>query len=155
MTSLPYDPASDLKQALYATIFIGRLDSSIISPEKIFVNGILQEPGVHYSFSGGTSVSFETAPTVEDDVFIFFYRGTVGNDSILFDVNEIIKIGDDLIPLDSLKAWSIKEEGKLNKNNIIFQDKIYKKLSEELKKINDELIENRKSLKLEHEDISL
>ena len=62
-----------------------------------------------------------------------------------------IKIGDDLIPLDSLKAWSIIEEGKLNKNNIIFQDKIYKKLSEELKKINDELIENRKSLKLEQE----
>mgnify|MGYP003148165287 CR=1 FL=1 len=62
----------------------------------IFVNGVLQEPGVHYSFSGGTSVSFETAPTVEDDVFIFFYRGTVGNDSILYDVNEVIKIGDDL-----------------------------------------------------------
>ena len=62
----------------------------------IFVNGILQEPGVHYNFTGGTSVSFETAPTVEDDVFIFFYRGTVGNDSILYDVNEIIKIGDDL-----------------------------------------------------------
>mgnify|MGYP003134987725 FL=1 len=54
-----------------------------------------------------------------------------------------IKIGDDLIPLDSLKAWSIKEEGKLNKNNIIFQDKIYKKLSKELKKVNDKLIENR------------
>jgi len=62
-----------------------------------------------------------------------------------------IKIGDDLIPLDSLKAWSIKEEGKLNKNNIIFQDKIYKKLSKELKKVNDKLIENRKSLKLEQE----
>ena len=62
-----------------------------------------------------------------------------------------IKVGDDLIPLDRLKAWSIKEEGKLNKNNIIFQDKIYKKLSEELKKINDELIKNRKSLKLEQE----
>ena len=60
-----------------------------------------------------------------------------------------IKVGDDLIPLENLKTWSIKEEGKLNKNNIIFQDKIYKKLSEELKKINDELIKNRKSLKLE------
>ena len=62
----------------------------------IFVNGILQEPNVHYTFNGGTSVSFETAPTVEDDVFIFFYRGTVGNDSVLFDVNEVIKIGDSL-----------------------------------------------------------
>ena len=57
--------------------------------------------------------------------------------------NKLIK------PIDD--AWDIRKEGKLNKNNIIFQDKIYKKLSEELKKINDELIENRKSLKLEQE----
>ena len=60
----------------------------------IFVNGVLQEPNKHYTFRGGTSVSFETAPTIEDDVFIFFYRGTVGTDSIFFDVNEIIKEGD-------------------------------------------------------------
>ena len=62
----------------------------------IFVNGVLQEPDKHYTFSGGTSVNFETPPTVNDDVFIFFYRGTVGADSILFDVNEIIKEGDSL-----------------------------------------------------------
>ena len=57
--------------------------------------------------------------------------------------NKLIK------PIDD--AGDIRKEGKLNKNNIIFQDKIYKKLSEELKKINDELIKNRKSLKLEQE----
>ena len=62
----------------------------------IFVNGVLQEPVKHYTFGGGTSISFETAPTTEDDVFIFFYRGTVGSDSQLFDVNEIIKEGDSL-----------------------------------------------------------
>ncbi len=62
----------------------------------IFVNGVLQEPYKHYEFTGGTSVSFETAPTIEDDVFIFFYRGTVGADSSFFDVNEIIKEGDSL-----------------------------------------------------------
>ena len=62
----------------------------------IFVNGVLQEPNKHYTFNGGTSVSFETPPTVNDDVFIFFYRGTVGTDSALFDVNELIKVGDDL-----------------------------------------------------------
>jgi len=60
----------------------------------IFVNGVLQEPNKHYTFRGGTSVAFETAPTIQDDVFIFFYRGTVGTDSIFFDVNEIIKEGD-------------------------------------------------------------
>ena len=62
-----------------------------------------------------------------------------------------IRIGDDLIPLENLKTWSIKEEGKLNKNNIIFQDKIYKKLYKELKKVDDELIKDRESLKLEQE----
>ena len=60
----------------------------------IFVNGVLQEPIKHYEFGGGTSISFETAPTTEDDVFIFFYRGTVGADSALFDVNETVKEGD-------------------------------------------------------------
>jgi len=62
----------------------------------IFVNGVLQEPNKHYAFGGGTSLQFITPPTVEDEVFIFFYRGTVGADSVFFDVNEIIKEGDSL-----------------------------------------------------------
>ena len=57
--------------------------------------------------------------------------------------NKLIK------PIDD--AWDIRKEGKLNKNNIIFQDKIYKKLYEELKKVDDELIKNRESLKLKQE----
>ena len=60
----------------------------------IFVNGVLQEPGINYEFNGGTSISFDAAPTSEDDIFIFFYRGTVGQDSFIFDVNETIKEGD-------------------------------------------------------------
>ena len=54
--------------------------------------------------------------------------------------NKLIK------PIDD--AWDIRKEGKLNKNNIIFQDKIYKKLYKELKKVDDELIKVRESLKL-------
>ena len=57
--------------------------------------------------------------------------------------NKLIK------PIDD--AWYIRKEGKLNKNNIIFQDKIYKKLYKELKKVDDELIKDRESLKLEQE----
>lgn len=37
------------------------------------------------------------------------------------------------------KAWDIRLEGKLNKNNFIFQDEAYKKLYLEMKKVNDEL----------------
>lgn len=62
----------------------------------IFVNGILQEPGIAYQFSGGSSFRFLTAPKVEDDVKIYFYVGTRGEDSLRVDVNEIIQIGDTL-----------------------------------------------------------
>ena len=35
-------------------------------------------------------------PTEEDNVVIFFYRGTIGQDSFIFDVKENVKVGDDL-----------------------------------------------------------
>jgi len=76
----------------------------------IFVNGVLQEPNKHYTFNGGTSVSFETAPTVNDDVFIFFYRGTIGTDSMLFDVNELIKEGDSV---------ELFKSSELERNNVV------------------------------------
>tara|TARA_R110002049_G_scaffold268409_1_gene444886 strand:- start:178 stop:318 length:141 start_codon:yes stop_codon:yes gene_type:complete len=41
------------------------------------------------------------------------------------------------------KTWSIKYEGHLNKNNIIFKDKKYKKLYLDLKKVNDMLKEKK------------
>ena len=34
----------------------------------IFVNGVLQEPGINYEFNGGTSISFDSPPTEEDDL---------------------------------------------------------------------------------------
>ena len=61
----------------------------------IVINGVIQDPGVAYEFVGGTSFVFKTAPKEEDNVAIFFYRGTVGDDSKLFtDVNETLKRGD-------------------------------------------------------------
>jgi hypothetical protein len=41
------------------------------------------------------------------------------------------------------KTWSIKHEGYLNPNNIIFRDKKYSELVKEMKKVNDKLMENR------------
>jgi hypothetical protein len=61
----------------------------------IVINGIIQDPGVAYQFDGGTSFVFTTAPKSEDDVSIFFYRGTAGDDSeLITDLNETIKRGD-------------------------------------------------------------
>lgn len=41
------------------------------------------------------------------------------------------------------KTWSIKHEGQLNKNNIIFKDKKYKELYLDIKKVNDMLKEKK------------
>jgi hypothetical protein len=65
----------------------------------IFINGILQQPGVAYQFNGGTSFTFTQAPKLEDIVSIFFYRGS-NSDSTLVNINETIKIGD------SVKSFS-------------------------------------------------
>jgi hypothetical protein len=61
----------------------------------IFINGILQNPGESYQFNGGTSFSFTNAPKYEDDVAIYFYRGSY-EDSSAVQVKETIKIGDNV-----------------------------------------------------------
>jgi hypothetical protein len=63
----------------------------------IFINGVIQEPGVSYEFAGGTSFVFYEAPKPDASVSIFFYRGTRDVDSISVNVNETIKIGDRVI----------------------------------------------------------
>jgi hypothetical protein len=48
----------------------------------VIMNGIIQNPEYAYNFDGGTSFSFATAPKPEDDVAVFFYRGTRGEDDL-------------------------------------------------------------------------
>ena len=78
----------------------GNNDSSLIDMKDlllIFINGVLQEPGLAYTFDGGTTFAFTTAPSEDDDVAIFFYRGTSGGsnpDTIIIDVQETLKKGD-------------------------------------------------------------
>lgn len=72
-------------------------DSALIDLSSlllIFVNGVLQTPGESYIFDGGTSFTFVDAPEPEDNISIFFYKGTSGTDSLTVSVNETIKIGD-------------------------------------------------------------
>jgi len=61
----------------------------------IFVNGILQQPKVAYEFTGGTSFVFTEEPKIEDNISIFFFRGSP-NDSFIIDVAESIKPGDNV-----------------------------------------------------------
>ena len=62
----------------------------------IFVNGVLQTPKISYQFNGGTTVLFTEAPSVSDKVDIFFYVGQRGVDIEIVDVQETVKIGDDI-----------------------------------------------------------
>ncbi|QPX48159.1 virion structural protein [Synechococcus phage S-SRM01] len=72
-------------------------DSQLIDLDSvllIFINGVLQEPGVSYQFSGGTSFTFSVAPEPEDDIAVFFYRGTRDQDTLQINAVETIKVGD-------------------------------------------------------------
>ena len=70
----------------------------------IFVNGVLQKPGISYQFNGGTTFTFTEPPQGEtgeglndhDQVDIYFYKGIDGIDVQLENVMETIKIGDNL-----------------------------------------------------------
>ena len=60
----------------------------------IFVDGVLQHPGKHYTFDGGTTFVFASPPDAASSVSIFFYRGTRGVDSSYVDIDETVKVGD-------------------------------------------------------------
>ena len=91
----------------------------------IFVNGILQEPGKSYDFTGGTQFVFTSAPKKEDNINVFFYRGTIGADSVLIDdIAQTLKIGD-TVQVDKNNDFS--DTAKQNPraiNNIEFADRI-------------------------------
>ena len=62
----------------------------------IFVNDILQEPGVGYEFAGGSTLTFTEALKIGDIVTIIFYKGNGDSDVIFRDVIETVKKGDTL-----------------------------------------------------------
>ncbi len=74
-------------------------DSQLIDLDTlliIFVNGILQVPGESYQFEGGTSFTFTIPPKPEDNISIFFYVGTIDEDSVQININETLRIGDEV-----------------------------------------------------------
>jgi hypothetical protein len=62
----------------------------------IFVNGVLQKPGSAYVFEGGTTFEFIEAPRSDAKVDIFFYKGQEGVDVDVADIQQTVKIGDEL-----------------------------------------------------------
>ena len=75
----------------------------------ILINGIIQEPGSAYTFTGGTSFTFTVAPKPEDNVVIFFYRGSVGSDSSLVEnIQPSVKTGD-IVQLDAIQSSDIDQ----------------------------------------------
>ena len=91
----------------------------------IFINGILQEPGKSFDFNGGTTFVFTTAPKKEDNISIFFYRGTLGVDSALVsDIAQTIKIGDTVQVLKNDNYSGSVDQNIRLVQNVEFADRI-------------------------------
>lgn len=95
------------------------MDSLLI----IFINGILQQPKESYQFEGGTSFVFTDAPKPEDDVAIYFYRGSY-SDSFIVDEEETIKIGDSVQVFDNINIEDTKTQEIRTVSDIAYSDKI-------------------------------
>jgi hypothetical protein len=90
----------------------------------IVINGVMQDPEVAYQFDGGTSFVFTTAPKPEDNVAIFFYRGTAGDDSTLItNINETIKRGDTVQALKNNSISGTISQDKRTVFDLSFSDK--------------------------------
>ena len=89
----------------------------------IFINGILQDPGVSYNFSGGTSFSFTTAPKPEDNIEIYFYKGALGDTEIFDDINTTLEIGDTVQVLKNNDYTTTLTQDERFVYNLSFSDK--------------------------------
>jgi|TARA_B100000073_G_scaffold52358_1_gene38590 hypothetical protein len=99
----------------------GQITSIVSSPGSkinvqdvllVFVNDILQVPGVGYAFNGGSIITFSEAPKVNDVVKIVFYKGNGDSDVTFRNVIETVKKGDTL----QLKHTSDSQESYLTED---------------------------------------
>jgi hypothetical protein len=60
----------------------------------VFINDILQQPVVAYTFEGGSHITFSEAPQLGDSSHILFYRGTMPIDVPVEEILNNIKEGD-------------------------------------------------------------
>ena len=70
-------------------------DSALANVMFVVVNGVIQQPKQSYDFIGGASINFTMPLDTEDNVAIFFYKGTDGGDSVVSTGTTVyIELGD-------------------------------------------------------------
>jgi hypothetical protein len=81
----------------------------------VIINGVIQDPGVSYNFDGGTSFSFTTPPKPEDNISVFFYRGTRGeDDNLVTNILPTLEKGDTVqVFKNDLISESITQEKRI------------------------------------------
>ena len=108
----------------------------------VFINGVLQEPKVAYEFTGGTSFRFKVPPKSEDNVDIFFYKGTENDDTTtVTDIQTTLEVGDSvrIVGLSTFEqeqteriVYNISSSDKIetqNYNGTGLEDIIYRPLN--------------------------
>jgi len=95
----------------FAIISRNGSDIDLKSVLLIFINDVLQEPDVAYTFTGGSLITFTEAPKSGDKCKIIFYKGTPGIDVVDVDILETIKIGDTLEIIGD--EYQLKEKNRL------------------------------------------
>jgi len=89
----------------------------------IFINGVLQEPKKSYIFEGGSAFTFTNPPNPEDDISIFFYKGS-SDDSGFVETVETIKPGDNIQIMYNPRIPSTEEQNVRTVANIRSSDTI-------------------------------
>ena len=127
-------------------------DSALANVMFVVINGVIQQPKESYDFIGGASINFTMPLDAEDNVAIFFYKGTDSADSVvstgttvyieLGDTVEISGIGttpeqDDRIVKNLNTSTSL--ETTLY-NNVGINDNLYRPLNL-IKQKNDRIID--------------
>ena len=101
------------KDLTNATSLLIDLDAVLL----IFVNGVIQKPKEAYQFEGGSTFTFNEAPDSGDKVDIFFYKGQEGVDVLIKDIQETVKVGDEVRVLrnDSIGITTTQENDRIIK----------------------------------------
>ena len=70
-------------------------DSALANVMFVVINGVIQQPKHSYDFIGGASINFTMPLDPEDNVALFFYKGTDSSDSVVSTGTTVyIELGD-------------------------------------------------------------